>query len=84
MADSSKTSSSLFLFQAFFYGLSACGFLVIAVDLLGLIPGIGGVLQPFKDRFFPEVIDGLGLLITSLVLLGIGALPSVIMSKGSA
>ena len=82
MAEKPTSSSSRFLFQSFFIGLAACGFLVILMDLSLRAPGLGGVVEPIAMRFFPEVENGLGLLISSLILLGIGYLPSLINRQG--
>ena len=79
-----KISNAQLMYQAFLYGIAACGFLVIACDMLLRIPGLNLLIEPIASRFFPEVTDGLGLLISSLVFFGLGALPSAFGSKSSA
>ena len=76
MTKHAKISNAQLMYQAFFYGIAACGFLVIACDILLMVPGVGGLIEPVATRFFPEVTDGLGLLISSLIFFGLGALPS--------
>lgn len=83
MSKELSSSSSLLLFQAFFIGLGASGFLCITADLLVRVPGAGGLFEPFYTRFFPDVNDGLGLLLSSFILFGIGYLPSLLKAKKS-
>ena len=77
MSRISDESSSRFLIQSFFLGLAACGFLIILMDLALRVSGLASLLEPLAASFFPEVENGLGLLVTSLILLGFGYLPSV-------
>ena len=77
MAKKLKISNAQLMYQSFFYGIAVCGFLVIACDLLVMVPGIGSIIEPMVTRFFPKVTNGLGLLISSLIFYGLGALPSV-------
>ncbi|MEM7673642.1 MAG: hypothetical protein AAF212_09900 [Verrucomicrobiota bacterium] len=81
MSESSKSSSASFLLKSFFYGLAASGFAVIIFDLLTRLPGLDSILKPIHDRFFPEVENGIGLLITSLILFGLGALSTLFTRK---
>lgn len=64
-SSSNKTGFNMLIWVVAGFGIS--GFAIVIADLLRRLPGLGGIIEPFIQRFFPSVENGMAILLSSLL-----------------